>query len=225
MVGPTEEPSGSPATAPGLTTGVRTFFALVPDESVRRQFVALARDVARRSRGRADFRRARPPHAGVPGRRARGEPAVPLRAIGDALPHRGGDARLRRARRMACVRCGMDCARRSCRRRSRSCTRRLQRGAGRSPVRAREPRLSVRTSRSRAAASSRIRAAHARPSAGAVDRLCLIGSELAPGRAASYDRSPSGTLRVSRTRPGRTRSGPVATGRDGSAHHSLHEPG
>lgn len=32
---------------------VRTFFALVPEESVRLQLLALARDVARRSRGRA----------------------------------------------------------------------------------------------------------------------------------------------------------------------------
>jgi 2'-5' RNA ligase len=32
---------------------LRTFFALVPDEPVRLQFLALARDVARRSRGRA----------------------------------------------------------------------------------------------------------------------------------------------------------------------------
>lgn len=32
---------------------VRSFFALVPDEDVRRQFLTLARDVARRSRGRA----------------------------------------------------------------------------------------------------------------------------------------------------------------------------
>jgi 2'-5' RNA ligase len=32
---------------------VRTFFALVPEESIRLQFLTLARDVARRSRGRA----------------------------------------------------------------------------------------------------------------------------------------------------------------------------
>jgi 2'-5' RNA ligase len=32
---------------------VRAFFALVPDEDIRLQFVALAREVARRSRGRA----------------------------------------------------------------------------------------------------------------------------------------------------------------------------
>ena len=32
---------------------VRSFFALVPDEGVRGQFIELARDVARRSRGRA----------------------------------------------------------------------------------------------------------------------------------------------------------------------------
>jgi 2'-5' RNA ligase len=34
------------------STSVRAFFALVPDEAVRLQFVARARDVARRSRGR-----------------------------------------------------------------------------------------------------------------------------------------------------------------------------
>jgi 2'-5' RNA ligase len=32
---------------------IRAFFALVPDEATRHQFVALAREVARRSRGRA----------------------------------------------------------------------------------------------------------------------------------------------------------------------------
>ena len=35
------------------TTRIRAFFALVPEESVRLQFLTLARDVARRSRGRA----------------------------------------------------------------------------------------------------------------------------------------------------------------------------
>src|SRR3982750_2951128 len=32
---------------------IRTFFALVPEENIRLQFLALAREVARRSRGRA----------------------------------------------------------------------------------------------------------------------------------------------------------------------------
>jgi RNA 2',3'-cyclic 3'-phosphodiesterase len=39
--------------APDAPTVVRAFFALEPDEEVRRQFSALARDFARRSRGRA----------------------------------------------------------------------------------------------------------------------------------------------------------------------------
>ena len=34
-------------------TTIRAFYALVPDDAVRKQFVTLARDVARRSRGRA----------------------------------------------------------------------------------------------------------------------------------------------------------------------------
>ena len=34
-------------------TSLRTFFALVPDDAVRHRFVTLARDVARRCRGRA----------------------------------------------------------------------------------------------------------------------------------------------------------------------------
>ena len=39
----------------GLNTAttIRAFYALVPDDAIRMQFVALARDVARRSRGRA----------------------------------------------------------------------------------------------------------------------------------------------------------------------------
>jgi len=41
-----------PTDADVTTTSVRAFFALVPDDAVRRQFVALARNVARRSRGR-----------------------------------------------------------------------------------------------------------------------------------------------------------------------------
>jgi len=39
--------------APATPNRIRTFFALVPEESVRLQFVTLARDVARRSRGRS----------------------------------------------------------------------------------------------------------------------------------------------------------------------------
>lgn len=44
-----------PGVAPDArpASSVRTFFALVPDEAVRLRFLALAREVARRSRGRA----------------------------------------------------------------------------------------------------------------------------------------------------------------------------
>lgn len=42
-----------PVDTPGATQRIRAFFALVPDEATRLKFVALARDVARRSRGRA----------------------------------------------------------------------------------------------------------------------------------------------------------------------------
>ncbi|MFO1325623.1 MAG: RNA 2',3'-cyclic phosphodiesterase [Burkholderiales bacterium] len=79
--------------SPGVidsAAGIRTFFALVPSESVRAQFVALARDVARRSRGRSvtgdhvhltlAFLGDVDPLA-LPG----------LRAIGDAMPHVGAD--------------------------------------------------------------------------------------------------------------------------------------
>jgi len=71
-----------------LPSRVRTFFALVPDESVRLQFLTLAREVARRSRGRA-----------ISGEHVHLTLAflgdVPferlsqLRAIGDALPLTG----------------------------------------------------------------------------------------------------------------------------------------
>jgi len=42
-----------PAASVNTESRVRTFFALVPHEAVRQQFLTLARDVARRSRGRA----------------------------------------------------------------------------------------------------------------------------------------------------------------------------
>lgn len=67
---------------------VRTFFALVPEEQVRLQFLTLAREVARRSRGRA-----------ISGEHVHltlaflGDVEVErlpkLHAIGDALPNRG----------------------------------------------------------------------------------------------------------------------------------------
>lgn len=49
------EPTEHPAAAEAQQSAGRTraFFALVPDEAVRLQFVSLARDVARRSRGRS----------------------------------------------------------------------------------------------------------------------------------------------------------------------------
>ena len=70
-------------------TDVRAFFALVPDEDVRLQLSALARDVARRSRGRAvsgDH-----VHLTVAFIGDVAATAIPaLRAIGDALPRIGG---------------------------------------------------------------------------------------------------------------------------------------
>ena len=67
---------------------MRTFYALVPDDSIRLQFVALARDVARRSRGRAISGE----HVHLTLAFLGDVPATrveELRAIGDALPHRG----------------------------------------------------------------------------------------------------------------------------------------
>lgn len=67
---------------------VRTFFALVPDESVRVQFAALARDVARRSRGRAISGE----HVHLTLAFMGDVPAASvqrLRATGDGLPHAG----------------------------------------------------------------------------------------------------------------------------------------
>lgn len=69
-------------------TDVRAFFALVPDDEVRRQFSSLARDVARRSRGRAvsgDH-----VHLTIAFIGDVADTAIPaLRAIGDALPRAG----------------------------------------------------------------------------------------------------------------------------------------
>lgn len=81
LPGRTESP-----VSPGAT--VRAFFALVPDEAVRAAFTDLARDVARRSRGRAvtgehvhltlAFLGDVPPSA-----------VTALRAIGERVPHTG----------------------------------------------------------------------------------------------------------------------------------------
>ena len=83
----TEPTDQAPSTFPS-TDRIRAFFALVPDEAVRLQFLALARDVARRSRGRS-----------ISGEHVHLTLAflgdVPLtsvetlRAIGDAVPHTG----------------------------------------------------------------------------------------------------------------------------------------
>jgi 2'-5' RNA ligase len=78
-----------PATADAdAHTDVRAFFALVPDDEVRRQLSVLARDVARRSRGRAvsgDH-----VHLTIAFIGDVAASAIPaLRAIGDALPHAG----------------------------------------------------------------------------------------------------------------------------------------
>ena len=70
------------------TPRVRAFYALVPDDSIRLQFLALARDVARRSRGRAISGE----HVHLTLAFLGDVPATrveELRAIGDALPHRG----------------------------------------------------------------------------------------------------------------------------------------
>ena len=93
--------------APMPTPIVRAFFALVPDDDVRRQISALARDVARRSRGRA-----------VSGDHVHltlafiGDVATDVhpRAAGDRrrASARRCDARVRHARRVAGVRRRVD---------------------------------------------------------------------------------------------------------------------
>ncbi|MFO1302625.1 MAG: RNA 2',3'-cyclic phosphodiesterase [Burkholderiales bacterium] len=83
---PTESPSAEDAQqAPGR---IRAFFALVPDESVRLQFVALAKEVARRSRGRSISGE----HVHLTLAFLGDVPAdsLPtLRAVGAAVPHAG----------------------------------------------------------------------------------------------------------------------------------------
>ncbi len=74
--------------APSQSTTVRTFFALVPDDAVRRQFVALAADIARRARGRAIT--GEHVHLTLAFLGDVDAAAVPaLVRIGDALPHAG----------------------------------------------------------------------------------------------------------------------------------------
>ena len=79
-----------PAAPADTRERIRVFFALVPDEATRLKFVALAREVARRSRGRA-----------ITGEHVHLTVAflgdvetsalARLRAIGDALPRVGAD--------------------------------------------------------------------------------------------------------------------------------------
>ena len=69
---------------------IRVFYALVPSEAVRLQFVALARDVARRSRGRAIM--GDHVHLTLAFLGDVAATALPvLRRIGDQLPHLGAD--------------------------------------------------------------------------------------------------------------------------------------
>jgi 2'-5' RNA ligase len=86
MIAPTQMPT--PDFAPETANRIRTFFALVPDETIRLQFLTLAREVARRSRGRA-----------ISGEHVHLtlaflgdvpiERLAQLRAVGDALPATG----------------------------------------------------------------------------------------------------------------------------------------
>ena len=74
----------------GLNTAttIRAFYALVPDDAIRAQFVTLARDVARRSRGRAMM--GDHVHLTLAFLGDVAVSALPsLRRIGDRLPHTG----------------------------------------------------------------------------------------------------------------------------------------
>jgi len=72
------------------TPRVRTFYALVPDDAVRLHFLSLARDVARRSRGRAISGEHVHLTLAFLGDVPVGRVAE-LRAIGDRLPHKGAN--------------------------------------------------------------------------------------------------------------------------------------
>lgn len=85
---PTLDPRALPQQEVPVGQNVRAFYALVPDEPVRLRFVALAREVARRSRGRAISGE----HVHLTLAFLGDIPAtsVPdLRRIGDALPRAG----------------------------------------------------------------------------------------------------------------------------------------
>ncbi len=78
----------APAGALSSADRIRAFYALVPDESVRLQFLALARDIARRSRGRAIS--GEHVHLTLAFLGDVDASALPeLRTIGDRLPHVG----------------------------------------------------------------------------------------------------------------------------------------
>ena len=83
----TESTDQTPSTFPS-TDRIRAFFALVPDEAVRLQFLGLAREVARRSRGRSISGE----HVHLTLAFLGDVPVASLptiRAIGDAVPHAG----------------------------------------------------------------------------------------------------------------------------------------
>ncbi len=84
------EPTVSPSTedAQQASGRIRAFFALVPDEPVRLQFISLAKDVARRSRGRAiSGEHVHLTLAFLGDVPSQSLPA--LRAVGAAMPHAG----------------------------------------------------------------------------------------------------------------------------------------
>lgn len=84
-----DNPPAAHEVAPAVQS-VRAFFALVPDEPVRLQFVALAREVARRSRGRSISGE----HVHLTLAFLGDVPATSLddlRRIGEALPHEGAN--------------------------------------------------------------------------------------------------------------------------------------
>src|SRR4029453_16991323 len=84
MTDPTEQRT----TTPPSPDRIRAFFALVPDDAVRLQFLALARDVARRSRGRSISGEHVHLTLAFLGDVPR-ESLPTIRTIGDAMPHAG----------------------------------------------------------------------------------------------------------------------------------------
>ena len=85
---PTLDPPAAPERDAPVGQNIRAFFALVPDDAVRLRFVSLAREVARRSRGRAISGE----HVHLTLAFLGDVPATSLpdlRRIGDALPSAG----------------------------------------------------------------------------------------------------------------------------------------